>query len=446
MQTSVQTKSRRTATCAGAEGVLERPRYFPRQLITPDDLALEATYFRKRLRLRNRLLHGWGVVCGAAVCPAEDPEEPGRPWAWHVKITPGYILGPYGDDIIIDCDHIVDLQATGVVRVAGERYSETHDPWCTEVIADDMPDTVYVAVRYKEVMARLVRAQPAGCGCDETPCEYSRWQDGYEVGILTECPPGHQKGKSYGKHHWADCPPEIEEKGREEDCRWPACPPCPDSPWVVLAKIDLAEGGYIRRASIDNCYCRRVVKCSSFYCPENGRDEQRVADATYAERVETILRDMHAMREEWQSEREAMLSDVRAMRERTDRLEKELAAARERESERDRADMSPEELKALLERLVDEDVLVADVLGRVDPSARDARHAVLGLPAHRLHGLSENSTLGTWLKGKTIGDVATMVYSDIRPDDVADMENEARIKSQFAQVTTKARSVAYLVS
>src|SRR6266545_4007546 len=49
-------------------GVLERPRYFPRQLITPDEPTLEAAYFRDRLRRHNIYLHGWGVVCGALVC------------------------------------------------------------------------------------------------------------------------------------------------------------------------------------------------------------------------------------------------------------------------------------------------------------------------------------------------------------------------------------------
>jgi hypothetical protein len=46
----------------------ERPRYYARQLITSDDLTLEQDYFRNRMRLHNRMLHGWGVVCGAQVC------------------------------------------------------------------------------------------------------------------------------------------------------------------------------------------------------------------------------------------------------------------------------------------------------------------------------------------------------------------------------------------
>jgi len=36
-----------------------------------------------------------------------------------------------------------------------------------------------------------------------------------------------------------------------------ACPPCPEGPWVVLAKIELSESGLVR--VIDNCDCRRLV-------------------------------------------------------------------------------------------------------------------------------------------------------------------------------------------
>ena len=63
-----------TSSCCGgsstspcANSIAELPRYYPRQLITPADLTLEQDYFRDRLRRHNRLLHGWGVVCGALV-------------------------------------------------------------------------------------------------------------------------------------------------------------------------------------------------------------------------------------------------------------------------------------------------------------------------------------------------------------------------------------------
>jgi len=71
-----------TNTCDST--IAELPRYYPRQLITPDDLTLEQNYFRDRMRRHNRLLHGWGVACGAIVCPATTPNPDGTmsfvPW------------------------------------------------------------------------------------------------------------------------------------------------------------------------------------------------------------------------------------------------------------------------------------------------------------------------------------------------------------------------------
>src|SRR5258708_34704107 len=37
----------------------------------------------------------------------------------------------------------------------------------------------------------------------------------------------------------------------------PACPPCPDQPWVVLAEVQIDDGGAI--TAIDNCSCRRIL-------------------------------------------------------------------------------------------------------------------------------------------------------------------------------------------
>lgn len=233
--------------------IAERPRYFPRQLITPDDLTLEQDYFRNKLRRHNRLLHGWGVVCGAKVCvvPAADATANSLSTAsgassyqpWAVSVTPGYILGPYGDEIIIDCCRVIDLRTSGTTGVTGEPCSQASDPWCTDVYTQrDPAAALYVAVKYKECKTRPVRVQPAGCGCDDSQCDYSRWRDGYEIGVLTQCPIAGQT------------PPDIDNltKGSTPDC-----PDCPQSPWTPLAKVTLAADGTI--TSIDNCSCRRIV-------------------------------------------------------------------------------------------------------------------------------------------------------------------------------------------
>lgn len=219
------------------EGALELPRYFPRQLLTPAEMTLEQDYFRARLRRHNLFLHGWGVVCGAEVCRVGEGDAPAP---WKVRVKPGYVLGPQGDEILIDREKVVDLRTPG--GTAGG--DDPDDVWCTPVFQEPegLPGTLFVAVRYQALPTRPVRVQPSGCGCDDTQCELSRLRDGFAIGLLTECPANHQN------------PPEL-------DPRFPGpmtdCSDCPDSPWVVLAGVDLDPDGTI--VTIDNCSCRRIV-------------------------------------------------------------------------------------------------------------------------------------------------------------------------------------------
>ncbi len=228
-----------------ATGTLEHPRYFARQLLTPAELTLEQQYLRDKQRRHNRLLHGWGVVCGATVCRVPETPVPGAPPAppraqpWKVHIEPGYILGPFGDEILIESDQVVDLRTQGV----NDGSADTADPWCVPVLLDRaLNGPFYVAVRYQQIASRPVRVQPAGCGCDDSPCELSRWRDGFTTGVLTTCPDDQQK------------PPKLTDLFQGPI---PDCPDCPTSPWVVLARVDLDPDGTIRL--IDNCSCRRLV-------------------------------------------------------------------------------------------------------------------------------------------------------------------------------------------
>ena len=250
----------RAVTCD--QSVAERPRYYARQLITSDDLTLEQDYFRSKLRLHNRLLHGWGVVCGAEVCSVPKANSGGNTnerEPWIVMVCPGYVLGPYGDEIFIDCKRKVDLRTRGVVGVTGEPCTDVIDPWCSEVYEEREITKLYVAVRYKQIATRPVRVQPVGCGCDDSRCENSRWRDGYEIGILTA---------------WPKCdvdPPAFEDIWKGELAE---CTPCPEEPWVVLAKAEVDANGGV---TINNCACRRlVVSFSSFWltCTEGAETHE----------------------------------------------------------------------------------------------------------------------------------------------------------------------------
>jgi hypothetical protein len=227
---------------AAPQPVTERPRYYARQLVTPAELNLEASYFQDRLRWHNRLLHGWGVICGALVCRVADTAGGAQPWT--VKITPGHLIDPYGNEIAILAERIVDLRSGGVTVGAQDPAGELSDPWCSQVWTQPAAGPIWVAVKYYQSMARPVRMQPAGCSCDDSTCEYSRWCDGYQVGLLPACPPSHQ-----GK------PPSLDTVGGGQTTVF--CLPEPDDPWVVLARVDVDGDGRI--TAIDNCSCRRMI-------------------------------------------------------------------------------------------------------------------------------------------------------------------------------------------
>ena len=250
-----------SGTCGGACGgpagaALERARYFPRQLVTANDLTQDQRYFRDRLRRHNRLLHGWGVVCGARVRAVKD--------SCTVVIEPGYLLGPHGDEIVIDKEVTVDLCREGPDGTAVDPCADLIDPWCANIRVN-RPDgqVLYLAVRYDECPTRPVRTPAGGCGPDFT-CEYTRVRDGYAVKVLTELPASYAKlrpGPDWRPFFGADA-----DDRRPSRCGVP-CPPCPDEPWVLLADVVL-QGG---RVVFVDCFNNRryVAAFGEFYwlCP-----------------------------------------------------------------------------------------------------------------------------------------------------------------------------------
>jgi len=273
--------------CSGATapcqtGPYERPRYFPGQLVGAVDLNLQQEYFRNRMRLHNRMLHGWGVVCGALVClslkaivngrarrrltdechtvppPGDDsPDLQFEPW--KVRIQPGFILGPYGDEILIESERIIDLRTRCVTSGPGAGATTTADPWCTTPPSNPEEGSRFVAVRYKEVATRPVRVQPAGCGCDELECQDSRWHDCYEICILDHCPESHHVTEPNRRepHAEPEFPRWLQEIAINQCAPNPSCPECPEEPWVVLAEVQVNSDGQV--TLIDNCSCRRIV-------------------------------------------------------------------------------------------------------------------------------------------------------------------------------------------
>jgi hypothetical protein len=201
-----------SATSAG----VERVRYFPRQLLTADDMRLEQEYFREKQRRHNRFVHGWGVVCGLEV--KADSNTP-----LAVRICPGYALGPCGDEIYVPESVRVDL---------GECVRKPADPcppaYAAVPASADKPTVLVVSIRYTECPTRPLRTLPAGCGCDDTACEYSRIRDGFDVRcrVTDDTTP-------------ATFDPSICDIEKDKNTLLPPWPGPPSSPWLDLAAITM---------------------------------------------------------------------------------------------------------------------------------------------------------------------------------------------------------------
>jgi hypothetical protein len=233
------------SACTNAS--LERTRFFPRQLVTAPDMTQDQTYFLQKLRRHNRLLHGWGVVCGARCKRGKENCE--------VVIEPGYILGPFGDEILIDREATIDVCKQDLDGNVAGPCGQPTDPWCSNVRVNRRAgDKLYVAVRYAECQDRPVRVVSSGCGCDPADCEYSRIRDGYVIRVLPKLPSTYTDPMQ---------PPEVSGAWNCIECGRP-CPPCPDEPWVILADITLGAEGSIEFL---DCFAHRryAASLADFY-------------------------------------------------------------------------------------------------------------------------------------------------------------------------------------
>jgi hypothetical protein len=223
----------------------ERPRFYPRQIITADDLTLDQEYFREKLRRHNRLLHSWGIVCGATLEKTETP--------WCVVVRSGDILGPYGDEIVLYKDICFDLR-NRCLEAAAMSEDPCADTWQPPPAASQAAlTTSYVAVKYVQVQTRPVRVRGASCGCADNQCESSRWRDSYQICVLDTLPASHTA-----------VPKTLDETIP------PPCPVALSDPWVVLGAVTLSTEGTVQTIAY-NPFRRQVMSFpeSSWWSPSD---------------------------------------------------------------------------------------------------------------------------------------------------------------------------------
>lgn len=174
----------------------ERVNYFDGQMLTAADFAAEQSYLIDKLRAHNRLLHGYGTVCGLGVTPTGPPSG-------SVVVEPGVAIDCCGREIVLTEPIEVDLSE----------------------MLDDMKrsDQLYVTVEHDEIGADPT---PRTDG-EPTP---ARMREVARVGVTQESPDGSDPSGASNVR---------------------PCPPCTD-PRVVLATVRRSRSGTIVAEDIDN--------------------------------------------------------------------------------------------------------------------------------------------------------------------------------------------------
>lgn len=188
--------------------------------MTVRDFQLEQEYFNEKRYLNNRLVHGWGIVCGLEV---ESVAFGAGAAAGNVvvSISAGVALDGCGREILVD-RALADekLEVPGIETLNGTRK-------------------YYLHLKYRESFGELVPALADASGCEETCC-YSRIQEGFKLLLADE---------------WPSC---DEAEGSEAPC------PCPsgEDAGVLLAVLDISKQGGVKQVSVNESEtekCRLLV-------------------------------------------------------------------------------------------------------------------------------------------------------------------------------------------
>lgn len=173
---------------------VKRPRYFDRQQLAAQDLALGQNYYIARTKQLNQHLHGWGVVCGAIL----DVQATGQ-----VGLSEGFAVSPSGCSMLLPA--ITDLDFAPLFQKAcGDEPADckggiddipTGSPTpapSRPPLPDDLPEIMFLVARPIEQATDPRPSIPDDCTHQGNTMEYSRTCESICLEIVCELPPLHQ--------------------------------------------------------------------------------------------------------------------------------------------------------------------------------------------------------------------------------------------------------------
>lgn len=169
-------------------GLFKRLHYFHGMLLAEQDFRDEQAYFREKLKLHNRLLHGYGIVVGLGLTKEMTTVDPHH---CEVYIHPGVALDCDGNEIVVCKEHPVGLKT---------RVEELKQLGYFKDLSDCSPPAgakkLYVGIRYCECQSDPAPQYTSECSDDQLQPEFSRVREGFRSRLFTEkelppCPDFH---------------------------------------------------------------------------------------------------------------------------------------------------------------------------------------------------------------------------------------------------------------
>lgn len=208
-------------------GIPRRNRYFYGKLLDADHFQLETDYHNAKRWLINRLVIGYGVVCGLGVKAVPDEDA--------IVIQPGVAMDKHGREIIVP-------EATPPIAIP-EHLKQPP--------GEDEEHAAHVLLCYHECPVEPAPVLAGGCHEPE-PCEPGVILERYKVIFRAGC-----VRRSGAELRIPDVITGTEFRNcaidydRLVEIVSEPCPPCPSDPCIPLAEIRFSEDGHCRPDQID---------------------------------------------------------------------------------------------------------------------------------------------------------------------------------------------------
>ncbi len=155
----------------------DRLNYFYGQMLGARDFQTEQDFFRDKMMLLNRCLHGYGIACGLTVSPGPKQPDCKDPVPPIVLINPGIALDPCGHELIVREPKCVDL------------WKELSEADKKKVAEAKGKYPVYVTLAYKEVAIEKQQVDLTDQCLASNTFTYAKKRDSICVEVITDPPP-----------------------------------------------------------------------------------------------------------------------------------------------------------------------------------------------------------------------------------------------------------------